>query len=176
MVWKKFIYKTYRDTRKSSGFQFWVKLFTILKCFRLSYNILYFIIEKKQNTATDVLDGDGDDDGDDDSHSHSLSLFPSLFRTQSASFSSGLRSYSKYVHQQTEHDAIKLLFIFVFISFQHHTSFSYLQWLRRRGFVFIRSSSLSLIRLLFSFYFLLFFICFKVALLFYLQNNTSKLH
>lgn len=80
-------------------------------------------------------------------------------------------------------DAIKLLFIFVFISHQHHTSFSqHRQWLRRRGFVafaFIRSQSLSLSlsHLSFSFIpFLLFFICFKVALLFYLQNNTSKLH
>lgn len=155
-----------RDTRKSSGFQFWAKLYTILKCF--VYSTIYYTLrqwENKLNAATDVLDGDSDDDDDSHSHSHShsLSLYPSLsvslsLSLLSASFSFGVRSYSKYVHQQTEHDAIKLLFIFVFISLQHHTSFSHRQWLRWRGFVafaFIRSHSLfhSPIRLLVSLHF-----------------------
>lgn len=99
------------------------------------------------------------------SSSFSLSL-----SVQSASFSFGLRSHSKYVHQQTEHDAIKLLFIFVFISLQHHTSFSHRQWLRRRGFVcaFVRSQSLSLLPFVFQFH--------SIFVVFHLfQSRTSLL-
>lgn len=66
-------------------------------------------------------------------------------------------------NQQMEHDAIKLLFIFVFISFQHHTSFSVSPMVAEemvccfRVYSFtlshFRSLPVSLIRLLFSFHF-----------------------
>lgn len=71
-----------------------------------------------------------------------------------------------YVHQ-TEHNTIKLLFIFVLVSFHHTISFSSPPP-TIPGEVFSRSFG--------SAPFSLLFICFKVALLFYLRNNTSKLH
>lgn len=137
--------------------------------FRLFYNILHFVIEKSWNAVTAIATAAAAAAVDDDV------LFACTF-VVFVSFFFGLRTHSKYVHQQTEHDAIKLLFIFVFISFHHHTSFFLPSIVpeekRFVAFVFI---SLSVSRSLTLSFFLILFYFHSIFVAFHLFRSRTSL-
>lgn len=128
-----------------------VKLFGILKCSHTTYTYLYILyhLGEKLNVAN-----------------------ASFVRSQLIYARYSTLSLCKYVHQ-TEHNAIKLLFIFVFASSQPPSSPPSSTHVASKFLTPIFSHPLSFSN---CWPLLLLFICFKVALVFYLRNNTSKLH